>query len=76
MLEQMRRQGASIFIYLIFGLLIVIFVINFAPSRNRGDVGGGCSTSSNTVRKFGAGCQTPSRRRSTAGKSNAVRNSR
>jgi len=49
MLEQMRRQGASIFIYLIFGLLIVIFVINFAPSRNRGDVGGGCSTSSNTV---------------------------
>jgi len=49
MLEQMRRQGASIFIYLIFGLLIVIFVINFAPSRSRGDGGGGCSTTSNTV---------------------------
>jgi hypothetical protein len=49
MLEQMRRQGASIFIYLIFGLLIVIFVLNFAPSRNRSDVGGGCSTSSNVV---------------------------
>src|SRR5262245_54420024 len=47
MLEQMRRQGASIFIYLIFGLLIVIFVINFAPSRGRGE--GGCSTSSNVV---------------------------
>ena len=31
MLESMRRQGASIFIYLIFGLLIVIFVINFGP---------------------------------------------
>jgi hypothetical protein len=45
MLEQMRRQGASIFIYLIFGLLIVIFVINFAPSGNTGE--GGCSTSSN-----------------------------
>ena len=49
MLEQMRRQGASIFIYLIFGLLIVIFVINFAPSRHNGDGGGGCSTTSNTV---------------------------
>jgi len=47
MLEQMRRKGASIFIYLIFGLLIVIFVINFAPSGNTGS--GGCSTSSNTV---------------------------
>jgi hypothetical protein len=47
MLEQMRRQGASIFIYLIFGLLIVIFVINFAPSGKTGS--GGCSTSSNTV---------------------------
>ena len=42
MLEQMRRQGASIFIYLIFTLLIVIFVINFAPSRQRGDLEGGC----------------------------------
>lgn len=47
MLEQMRRQGASVFIYLIFGLLIVIFVINFAPSGNRGS--GGCTTSGNTV---------------------------
>lgn len=47
MLEQMRRQGASVFVYLIFGLLIVIFIINFAPSGNRGS--GGCSTSSNTV---------------------------
>ena len=32
MLEQLRKSGASIFIYLIFGLLIVIFVINFAPN--------------------------------------------
>ncbi|HET7501534.1 MAG TPA: SurA N-terminal domain-containing protein, partial [Kofleriaceae bacterium] len=45
----MRRQGASIFIYLIFGLLIVIFVINFAPTRNRGGMEGGCGPSSNTA---------------------------
>src|SRR5262249_20204708 len=49
MLEQMRRQGASFFIYFIFGLLIVIFVINFAPSRNRGGLEGGCSTTSNVA---------------------------
>ena len=46
MLEQMRQKGASIFIYLIFGLLIVIFVINFAPS---GQGSGGCRTGSTTV---------------------------
>src|SRR5437868_2711536 len=39
-LEQMRRQGASIFIYLIFGILIAVFIINFGPQRgNRQDVG-------------------------------------
>ena len=32
-----RRKGASIFIYLIFGLLIVIFVINFAPTNEQGE---------------------------------------
>ncbi|MGN6108659.1 MAG: peptidylprolyl isomerase, partial [Kofleriaceae bacterium] len=42
----MRHRGASIFIYLIFGLLILIFVINFAPQGGRG---GGCSTGSNTI---------------------------
>jgi hypothetical protein len=47
MLDQMRQKGASIFIYLIFGLLIVIFVINFAPSGNLGE--GGCSSSSHVV---------------------------
>ncbi len=46
MLEQMRQKGASIFIYLIFGLLIVIFVINFAPS---GQGSGGCKTASSVV---------------------------
>ncbi len=40
MLEQMRRQGASIFVYLIFCLLILIFVINFRPGQSReGDNG-------------------------------------
>src|SRR5687767_6031850 len=46
MLEQMRQRGASIFIYLIFGVLIAVFVINFAP--NQGGQGG-CGTQSNTV---------------------------
>jgi hypothetical protein len=49
MLEQMRRQGASIFIYFIFGLLIVIFVINFAPSTNRDDLVGGCRSTSAAI---------------------------
>src|SRR5262245_21174391 len=48
MLENLRRQGASIFIYLIFGLLIAIFVINIGPgSGKRGD--GGCSGRTNTI---------------------------
>lgn len=41
MLESLRKSGASIAIYLIFGLLIVIFVINFAPNAGSGQ-GGGC----------------------------------
>ncbi len=41
MLESLRKSGASIAIYLIFGLLIVIFVINFAPNAGSG-AGGGC----------------------------------
>src|SRR5688500_3143081 len=49
MLEQMRRQGASIFIYFIFGLLILIFVINFAPSTNRDDLVGGCRSTSTAI---------------------------
>ena len=46
MLEQMRRRGASVFIYLIFGLLIAVFVINFGP---RGGGEGGCRGPGNTV---------------------------
>ncbi len=41
MLQSMRKSGASIFIYLIFGVLIVVFVLNFGPQANSG--GGGCS---------------------------------
>src|SRR5262245_28930312 len=47
MLEQMRRQGASIFIYLIFGLLIVIFIWGINPGNSGGQAG--CGTSSNSV---------------------------
>lgn len=47
MLDTLRKQGASVFIYLIFGLLIVIFVINFAPSGGAGG-GGGCMGQSTT----------------------------
>ncbi len=46
MLENMRRQGASIFVYLIFCLLIAIFVINFGP---QGGGRGGCHGTSNQV---------------------------
>ena len=48
MLENMRRQGASIFVYLIFCLLIAIFVINFRPGQTRSDESG-CSGPSNLV---------------------------
>ncbi|HMG52831.1 MAG TPA: SurA N-terminal domain-containing protein, partial [Kofleriaceae bacterium] len=48
MLEQTRRQ-ASIFVYLIFGLLIVIFVYGINPGNRGGRDDGGCGTSSNTV---------------------------
>jgi hypothetical protein len=47
MLQSARRQGASIFIYLIFCLLIAIFVLNFGPQN--GSQGGGCSGGTNVV---------------------------
>src|SRR5882724_4861360 len=49
MLEQMRRQGASILIYAIFILLIVIFVYQMAPQGQGRRGGGGCSSDSNTA---------------------------
>lgn len=45
MLESMRQRGASIFIYLIFGVLIAGFVITFGPQQGQG----GCRGVSNTV---------------------------
>ncbi|MBL0214619.1 MAG: SurA N-terminal domain-containing protein [Myxococcales bacterium] len=48
MLEQLRKSGASIAIYLIFGLLIIIFVINFAPNAGQGK-GGGCTGPGNSA---------------------------
>ena len=48
MLENMRRQGASIFIYVIFGILILVFIINFRPGGSSGD-NGGCSADSNSA---------------------------
>ena len=48
MLEQMRKQGASIFVYLIFCLLIAIFVINFRPGQSRND-DSGCRGTSNVA---------------------------
>ncbi|MBA3818935.1 MAG: SurA N-terminal domain-containing protein, partial [Deltaproteobacteria bacterium] len=41
----MRQRGASIFIYLIFGILIMVFVVNFGPQGGQGACGG----SSNSV---------------------------
>ena len=48
MLEQLRKSGASIAIYLIFGLLIIIFVINFAPNAGSGQ-GGGCMPGGSSI---------------------------
>jgi hypothetical protein len=48
MLEQMRRKGASTFIYLLFGALIVGLIVSLVPSTGQER---GCSVSSNTVIK-------------------------
>ncbi len=52
MLEDTRKRGASIFIYVIFGILIAMFVINFGPQS--GGSQSGCSgTSANIPLKVG-----------------------
>ena len=48
MLENMRRQGASIFVYLIFCLLIAIFIINFRPGQG-GRSDQGCTGANNLI---------------------------
>mgnify|MGYP001208144169 CR=1 FL=1 len=47
MLDSMRKQGASVFLYLVFGLLIAIFVININPGSKSGE--GGCNTGAGSV---------------------------
>ena len=50
MLEEARKKGASIFVYLIFCLLIAIFVINFGPQGGgSGGQDGGCTGANNTI---------------------------
>ena len=36
MLEQMRRSSQSLLIYVLFGILIAVFIINFAPQSMGG----------------------------------------
>lgn len=47
MLDSMRKQGASVFLYLVFGLLIAIFVININPGSKSGE--GGCNTGAGAI---------------------------
>jgi hypothetical protein len=42
MLENMRKSGASVFVWLIFGILIAVFIINFGPQG--GGNQSGCSS--------------------------------
>jgi parvulin-like peptidyl-prolyl isomerase len=39
MLENMRKSGASLFVWVIFGILIAVFVINFGPQSGGGQQG-------------------------------------
>lgn len=47
MLQDMRKSSASIFIYIIFGILIAVFVLNFGPQANRSN--SGCGAEANTA---------------------------
>ncbi len=47
MLDTIRNNSRSIFIYLIFGVLIAVFIINFGPQSG----GGGCSPARSYVAK-------------------------
>ncbi len=40
MLEQMRRSSRSLLIYLLFGIVIAVFIINFGPQSKGGCEGG------------------------------------
>jgi len=41
MLEQMRKSSQSLLIYILFGIVIAVFIINFGP-QSRGGGGSGC----------------------------------
>ena len=41
MLEQMRKSSQSLLIYVLFGIVIAVFIINFGPQSRSGG-GGGC----------------------------------
>ena len=50
MLEGMRRNGASVFVYVIFGALIAAFVINFGPQSRGSEQGCSGPSSDKTLR--------------------------
>ena len=52
MMENMRRQGASFVIYIIFGALIAAFVINFGP-QSKGSSGCGSDGAANSYLTVG-----------------------
>lgn len=52
MLEDTRKRGATIAIYVIFGILIAVFVINFGPGGGGKSQKGGCSLSSSVEKRL------------------------
>jgi peptidyl-prolyl cis-trans isomerase D len=53
MLEQMRRSSQSLLIYVLFGILIAVFIINFAPQSMGGCDGGARATVDSDAAKVG-----------------------
>src|SRR5690349_20348713 len=52
MLEDTRKRGATIAIYVIFGILIAVFVINFGPNGGGRKSKGSCSLRSADVSRL------------------------
>jgi peptidyl-prolyl cis-trans isomerase D len=50
MLEQMRRSSQSLLIYVLFGIVIAVFIINFGP-QSQGGCDGGMSDAMSTAAK-------------------------
>jgi peptidyl-prolyl cis-trans isomerase D len=53
MLEQMRRSSQSLLIYVLFGILIAVFIINFAPQSMGGCEGRQMTTEGSDAVKVG-----------------------